>query len=111
MTTSIGVSTADVHAPAANTAAQITYAAVAKRAHAVSGVAWSYSGTPTGGNLKLENGAGNTVFALDISSAGAGLIVFPHPKRGAPNTALIVTLAAGGAGVSGKLSVLNHWED
>jgi len=108
---SIGVSTADVHAPAANTAAQISYAAAVKRSHVVSGVAWSYSGAPTGGNLKLEDGAGSTVFALDISTAGAGLIVFPRPRRGSPNTALIVTLAAGGAGVSGKLSVLNHWEE
>lgn len=111
MTTPIGVNTADVHAPAANTAAQITYAAVTKRSHIVSGVAWSYSGAPTGGNLKLENGAGSTIFSLDIGTAGAGLIVFPRPKRAAPNTALIVTLAAGGAGVSGKLSVLNHWEE
>jgi len=105
----IGVSTADVHAPAANTAAVVTYAAATDRGHVVTGVAWSYSAAPTGGNLKVEDGSGNTVFSMDVTAAGAGVIVFPRPKRGTTDTAMIVTLAAGGASVSGKVSVLNHW--
>ncbi len=105
----IGVSTADVHAPAANTAAVVTYSADTNRQHVISGIAWSYSAAPTGGNLKVEDGSGNTVFSADITAAGPGVILFPVPKAGRTNTALIVTLAAGGASVSGKVSVLNHW--
>jgi hypothetical protein len=104
-------STADVHAPGANTAAQINYAAVADRRHALSGVAWSYSGAPTGGQLTIEDGSGSVVFRVDISAAGPGVIYFTPPKHGGQNTALIVTLAAGGAGVSGKVAVLAHWKE
>ncbi len=105
-------STSDAAAPASNTAAQITYAAAgAGVSHAISGVAWSYSAAPTGGNLKIEDGSGNTVFTMDITAAGSGFIPFPVPKKGSANTALIVTLAAGGSGVTGKVSVLGHWTE
>jgi hypothetical protein len=109
MLQTVGVSTSDVHEPAANTAAVITYTADAARQHVVSGLAWSYSGAPTGGSLKIEDGAGNTVFAVGVTAAGPGTILFPIPKAGTVNRALVVTLAAGGAGVTGKVSVLNHW--
>ena len=106
------VSTGDVHAPAANTAAVVTYtAAGAGVSHALSGIAWSYSADPTGGNLKVEDGAGNVVFSLDITKGGPGFIPFPQPKKGSANTALVLTLAAGGSGISGKLSVLGHWTE
>ena len=109
----VAAAAADVHAPAANTAAIVTYAAVAAVKHCVSGIAWSYvGGIPTGGNLKIEDVSGTTVFTLDIDEGGPGVIVFPKPKKAAAvNTALIVTLAAGGAGITGKVSVLNHWTE
>jgi hypothetical protein len=98
---------ANVHAPAANTAAVVTYSAAGTGlSHSLSGVAWSYSGDPTGGNLKIEDGSGTTVFSVDVTSKGPGFFLFPEPLRGAANTALIVTLAAGGSGVSGKVNVL-----
>ena len=99
----------DVNAPAANTSAVVTYAAVAGVSHVVSSVVWSYNAAPTGGNLKIEDGAGNTIFTTDITSQGPGFIQFTPAKRGTVNTALIVTLAAGGAAVTGKLSVVGHW--
>lgn len=103
-------STSDVHTPSSNTAAIVTYAAATNgERHVISGVAWSYNATPTGGNLKVEDGAGSTVFTMDITTAGAGVIYFEPSKGGGANTALIVTLAAGGSGVSGKVSVLGHW--
>ena len=106
------VSTGDVHAPAANTVAVVSYAAAgAFLAHVLSGIAWSYSADPSGGNLKVEDGAGNVVFSLDITKGGPGFIQFPQPKKGSANTALVVTLAAGGAGISGKVSVLGHWTE
>src|SRR5262249_33890385 len=79
--------------------------------HCLSGVAWSYSGTPTNGNLKIEDGSGNTVFSMDITAAGAGFLPFVPPKKGTANTALILTLAAGGVGITGKLSAWSHWTD
>lgn len=105
------VSPTNVHAPAANTAAVLTFAALSTSArapssHMVNGIAWSYSAAPTGGNLKVEDGAGNTIFSMDITAAGAGFI--PWAGRGSPNAAMIVTLAAGGSGVTGKVNVLEH---
>lgn len=104
-------SASDVNLPAANTAAVVTYAAVSGYRHCISGVAWSYSGgTPTGGNLLVEDISGTTVFSIDITDQGAGFFIFPKPKiSAAPGTALIITLAAGGAGITGKVSIPNHW--
>lgn len=101
----------DIHLPASNTAAVVTYAADSAAAHIISGVVWSYSADPTGGNLKIENGSGTTVFSMDISSGGAGFIPFAPFKKGSLNTAMIITLAAGGSGITGKLSIPNHWTE
>jgi hypothetical protein len=103
-------STADVNAPAANTAAVVTYTAVTDRRHTVANVAWSYDGTPTGGRLTIEDGSGNTVFQIDITTAGPGVVYFTPPKIGSLNTTMVVTLAAPGGSVSGKLSV-SHWKE
>lgn len=103
-------SSGDVSVPAANTAAVVTYAAVSGRKHIITGIAWSYNAVPTNGNLKVEDVSGTTVFSMDITAAGPGVITFPQPKCSvAANTAMIVTLAAGGALVTGKLSILNHY--
>lgn len=108
-----GVATAssdDVHTPAINTAAIITYTAVAAAKHVIRGVAWSYDAAPTGGNLLIEDVSGTTVFSLDITAAGPGFI--PLTKKGAAiNTAMIITLSAGGGGVTGKVNVLEHWTE
>jgi hypothetical protein len=102
---------ADVHAPAANTAAIVTYTASATKKHVITGIAWSYSGgLPIGGNIKIEDVSGTTIFSLDITEQGPGSFEFPRPKiSAAVNTAMIITLAAGGVGVTGKLSITNHW--
>ncbi len=108
----VSCASADVHAPAAATAAVVTYTAVADKKHVITGVAWSYSATPTGGNLQIEDVAGTVVFSVDISAGGPGVIVFPHPKRSAAvNTAMIVTLASGAGTVVGKANVTNHWSE
>jgi hypothetical protein len=110
--TPIAASTNDTNAPATNTNAVLTYAAAgAGVSHCLGGVAWSYiGGTPTG-LLKIEDGAGNIVFQVDIGAAGYGQINFLPPKKGTANTALIVTLTAGGAGITGKISALSHWTE
>lgn len=109
----IACAAADVHAPAAAAAAVVTYAAVGSLKHVITGLVWSYAGgIPTGGNLKIEDVSGTTVFTMDITEEGPGVINFPKPKKSAAvNTAMIVTLAAAGAGITGKVSVLNHWTE
>lgn len=106
---SVSVSTTDVHAPASNTAAVVTYTAKVNRRHVISGFAWSYKGGAPVGNLKIEDGSGNVVFTMDVTAEGAGFISFPEPKKGTTNRAMIITAAAGGSGVTGKVSILNHW--
>src|SRR5437588_5344744 len=91
---------ADSNAPAANTAAVVSYTAGATGVqHCLSGVAWSYSAAPTGGNLQISDGS-NVIFSMDITAAGAGVVYFTPPKKGSAATALTITLAAGGSGVS-----------
>jgi hypothetical protein len=99
----------DVATPAVNTAAVVTYAAVAGQSHAITGIAYSYNAAPTGGNLKIEDGTGTTVFSMDLVAAGPGVVLFNPAKIGTAGRALIITLAAAGAAVTGKASVLNHW--
>ena len=107
----VGCDPADVAAPASNTAAVVTYAAAEGLSHVVSGILWSYSTSPTGGNLKIEDGAGNTVLSFDITSAGPGFLPFEPFKKGTANTAMIITLAAAGSGCAGKVSVIDHWTE
>ncbi|MFH0983777.1 MAG: hypothetical protein V2A79_19860 [Planctomycetota bacterium] len=101
---------ADIHAPAAATAAVITYAAAVGYRHVITGIAWSYDAAPTGGLLTITDGVA-VVFTMGITAAGAGVIVFPQPKRGTVSAAMIVTLASGAGAVVGKVSVLNHWKE
>lgn len=99
---------ADHDAPAANTAAVITYDAVDYRRHVLFGLAWSYSAQPTGGNIKVEDGDGNILFSQDISSAGAEEILFPKGLKGPIGKSLVITLAAGSGTVEGELNVIGR---
>ena len=98
------------HSPAANTAAVITKVAVAGQRHFLTGVGWSYDDDPTGGNLIITDG-GATVFEIDITKGGPGFIPFDAPIRAAVNSQVVVTLAAGGAGVSGIVNLLGFWTE
>lgn len=107
----VAVSTGDVATPGTNLPAVVTYAAGGSGIkHCIGVVAWSYDGLPTNGGLKIEDGSGNVVFQLDVIASGAGLINFQPPKKGAANTALVITLAAGGSGIKGKVSA-THWTE
>lgn len=103
---------ADINTPAVNTAAVVTYVAAAGLRHHITGVAWSYAGgIPVGGRLTVTD-AGAVVLDIDIAEEGAGLLMFPKPKMNIlVNTAMVVTLAAGGAAITGKVNVLNHWTE
>lgn len=99
------------HAPAANTAAVVTVTADANHSHILKQIFLSYSGTPTGGSIKIEDGAGNTVWGpFAVTTSGIQVIIIDPPLAGTRNTALVVTLAAGGVGVSGVLALNAYTE-
>lgn len=100
----------DIHEPAANTDAVVTYAGVGGMQHIVGGVAWSYSAGPgLNDTITIEDGAGNTVFTQFVTAGGPGQALFSPAKKGSVGATMIITLTAAGAGVTGKVSVLNHW--
>lgn len=103
----VEVDTAHVATPAANAAAEVTFAAVAGSRNQFEFIAWSYDDDPTGGNLTVHNGAGATYFDIDITSGGPGFIPFT-PEMSPIGAALYITLTAGGAGISGKVNVMGH---
>jgi len=94
-----------VHEPAANTAAVVTLAAAgAGKRHVIASVEWSYDANPTAGSLAITDG-GTQVFKVDITKGGPGFFQWVPPKRFAANSAVVATLAAGGASVSGIVNV------
>ena len=88
----------------ANAAITVTLAASAGNRHHVVEVIASYSGTPTGGRLTSTGLAGDQL-DVDVTASGPAPISFP-PVTGAGSGAVTFTLAAGGAGVVGKLNVI-----
>lgn len=90
---------------AVNTAVQITVNGVANQTIRITHLSCSYSAAPTGGNLTVVvNGV--TIFQLDI--AGVDLQTIPLPPGGLKCQSgqnAVVTLAAAGAAVVGKLNV------
>lgn len=109
------MSTARISAPltgrhttaAANVAVVQTIAAVAGQQHRLSALSVSFTGATGTAELKVENGVGTTVFSVDlVLTAGATYdVTFPEGGlAGSINTAMIVTLAAGGAGAIGKVN-------
>jgi len=69
-------------------------------------IAYSYDAAPTGGKLTVKQGA-TTIFELDVTAAGAKFLDFARNQLAMTASATVtVTLAAGGAGVTGKLNVM-----
>lgn len=100
----------NIHAPAAATAAVVTKAAVSGKYHVIRRIDYSYSATPTGGNLKIEDVSGTVVFSIDIPAAGPGFVDFGEEgiRGAAVNTAMIVTLASGAGAVVGKVNITKY---
>lgn len=90
------------HSPVANTAAVVTVNASSGFTHTVHGVQWSYSTSPTGGNLLITSN-GVTLYSIDITASGPGGFNFAIP--GTPNQNVVVTLASGTGSCVGKLNV------
>jgi hypothetical protein len=86
-----------------NAAATITLTAVTGLRHLLVGIWWSYSATPTGGRLTTTGLQGDQV-DMDIIAGGPGPIFAP-PAVGQVGIDVAVTLAAGGSGVTGKVTI------
>jgi hypothetical protein len=91
-------------APAANTAASVSIAADSKEHWVIESVDFSYDATPSGGSITITSG-GTTIYKMAITSAGAYRREFENGLKATKGEAVVVTLAAGGAGVSGTLFV------
>lgn len=87
---------------ATNGAVAITIPASATKRSHVSKVIFSYSATPTNGGLTVAVN-GTTKLDLPITAAGPGPLNLNIP--GEVNTTTVITLAAGGSGIVGKLYV------
>ncbi len=94
-----------------NAAAVVTFAAVAGKRHIITGVAWSYDATPTGGSIVVSDNLAGTLLSLTITASGPGFIPFPMPMASDVGAVLTITLAAAGAAVSGRVWALNHWTE
>lgn len=88
---------------AGDTAVVLTYAASAGVTHTVFYVAWSYDAAPAGGKLTIEDDT-TAVFEVDITAGGANQITLP-PVIGTVAKKVVITLAAAGGAIVGKLNV------
>lgn len=94
-----------------NVTATVTFAAVTGKRHIITGVAWSYDATPTGGSIVVADNLLGTLLSLTITASGPGFIIFPLPVASDLDAQITITLAAGGASVSGRVWALNHWTE
>jgi hypothetical protein len=89
---------------AANAAALVTIAAPgAGLAIQLTNLFFGYSDAPTAGTLTIAS-AGLTSIVIPVTSGGAGFLNIPI--RANVNTALTVTLSAGGTGLIGYCSAI-----
>lgn len=93
---------ADYATASADTAVAITYAATAHVIHRIHTVIWSYHGGTVTGTLTIAVG-GSTVAEVAITSTGPGFLPVDFSCK--MGDAAVITLAAGGAAVVGKLTV------
>ena len=95
----------DDHQPAANTAAIVTLAADSEQCHVITSITFGYNATPTAGSVVVTAG-GVTIFSVPVVAAGPGQIQFPYGLHNdsALNEAVVITLAAAGASVTGRIN-------
>ncbi len=93
-------------ASAANAAAVITFAAVAGQRNRLTALSYQYNGANTAQTLTIQDGA-TTVFQTLVPASSTTLLTAVMPAGGiqtAINSAMTITLPAGGAGISGILN-------
>jgi hypothetical protein len=95
-------------APAANTNANFGVRPTPSTSNCVeiAQILWSYSATPTGGNLTIswtDPVAGAVTETYYITAGGPGSITFNPPRRFPTGQIVTLTLAAGGASCAGTI--------
>jgi len=89
--------------PAGNTAAVVTIADPGDGFRIViHKIIFSYTAAPTGGRLTITGGL--ITLDVDITNSGPGVLTLSWPI--AKSTASVITLAAGGGVIAGKLNVI-----
>jgi hypothetical protein len=74
----------------------------------IDAVEYSYDDTPTGGAVEIWSSSGK-LWGVDVAATGIRTIPFPVGGiYGTQNTPLVVALKAGGAAVTGKLTVTSR---
>jgi hypothetical protein len=100
----IGATVPDSVVGSAGAAASLTYAANPNSKHVIVQLIVSYSAAPTGGGLTITD-AGQNILNIDIVGSGPTVITFDPPLQQLQlNQALVITLAAPGGAVVGKLN-------
>ena len=92
--------------PAVNQNAVVVLPAVLGMFHVITQIAYSYSAVPIGGRLTVVDDV-TTRFDQDIALSGRDVFDISIASV-APNTAMTVTLFAGGLTVQGKLVVQSY---
>lgn len=98
---------------ASNAAATLSLiAAGANKSNYIGGISVGFSAAPTSSNpiATILDGASNVVWAMAMPGAGPYSFSFPKAKRGTVNTAMSVTLSAGGTGIFGYINA-DPWTD
>ena len=97
------------HAPAANTAAVVTLAARAGERRVVTQIDYSLAGTVAAAALLSVTGLDESNYnvTLPIAVQSGQLFFQMEPLRGLVNTAVVVTLATGGASATGIINVIH----
>lgn len=105
---SLGVGSA-LSTPAVNTAAVVTLTPAGGQRIVVDYIVYSYNAAPTGGRVTIVDGA-TTVMDIDDAAAGQQSILQGSPglRSLAIDNVVVITLAAAGAAVTGKLFVMFH---
>lgn len=99
------VATNETATGAGGAATTITLDAETDIAHTVREVHYSYSAAPTGGGLTIKDGATDVIFDVHVTAAGPGSVLFGSGKQGTSGRSMVITLAAPGGAVVGKLNV------
>ena len=96
------------HSPASNTDAVITIPAQTGVAHEIEQIDFSYDLTPGAGSyIQLESPSGTILKKLYVTASGPGPLPLGNSGvKCAVGEAAIVTLLAGGSGVSGSVNAI-----
>lgn len=91
---------------AAGGAVSLTFTADAERGITIAQIHCGYDAAPAAGStLTIEDGSGTIFWRQPITAAGPHEFNFSPPRTGRKNTALVVTLTAGGGAVLAYLNV------